>query len=90
VNGTMTFMDATLIAIGLLSVGGVIRIVIGPTVWDRLLGMGLISSKIVVAIVVFAYMMGRSFLLDIAIIYSLLGFISSVLIARFIEKRGST
>jgi multicomponent Na+:H+ antiporter subunit F len=86
----MTFMDATLIAIGLLSVGGVIRIVIGPTVWDRLLGMGLISSKIVVAIVVFAYMMGRSFLLDIAIIYSLLGFISSVLIARFIEKRGST
>jgi multicomponent Na+:H+ antiporter subunit F len=30
----------------------------------------------------------RSFLMDIAIIYSLLGFISSVLIARFIEKKG--
>lgn len=86
----MSFMDGTLIAIGVLSVGGVIRIVIGPTVWDRLLGMGLISSKIVVAIVVFAYIMGRTFLLDIAIIYSLLGFISSVLIARFIERRGST
>lgn len=86
----MNFMDGTLIAIGFLSVGGVVRIVIGPTVWDRLLGMGLISSKIVVAIVVFAYMMRRTFLLDIAIIYSLLGFISSVLIARFIERRGST
>ena len=85
----MSFMEITLVAIGVLSVGGVIRIVIGPTVWDRLLGMGLISSKIVVAIVVFAYIMGRTFLLDIAIIYSLLGFISSVLIARFIERKKS-
>lgn len=85
----MNFADGTLIAIGFLSIGGVIRIVIGPTVWDRLLGMGLISSKIIVAIVVFAYTMQRTFLLDVAIIYSLLGFISSVLIARFIERKGN-
>lgn len=83
----MTFMRGILIAVGILSVGGAVRIVIGPTVWDRLLGMGLISSKIIVAIVVFAHMLQRSFLLDVAIIYSLLGFISSVLVARFIERR---
>ncbi len=86
----MTFMGWALIAMGVLAVGGAVRIVIGPTVWDRLLGMGLISSKIIVAIVIFAHILDRSFLLDVAIIYSLLGFISSVLIARFIERRSTS
>lgn len=84
----MSFLEGVLIALGGLSVGGLVRIVAGPTVWDRLLGMSLISSKIIVAIVVFAVILERSFLMDIAIIYSLLGFISSVLIARFIERKG--
>ncbi len=84
----MTFLSGALIALGVLSVGGLTRIVAGPTVWDRLLGMALISSKIIMAIVVFAVITERSFLMDIAIIYSLLGFISSVLIARFIERKG--
>lgn len=84
----MSFLHGALAALGLLSVGGLIRIVAGPTVWDRLLGLSLISSKIIVAIVIFAVLLERSFLMDIAIIYSLLGFISSVLIARFIERKG--
>jgi multicomponent Na+:H+ antiporter subunit F len=50
--------------------------------------MTLISSKIIVAIVIFSMILDRSFIMDIAIIYSLLGFISSVLIARFIERKG--
>lgn len=83
----MSFTDGVLVAVAVLSIGGVLRILVGPTVWDRLLGLGLISSKIVVAIAVFAYALQRTFLLDIAIIYSLLGFIASVLIARFIEER---
>lgn len=86
----MTFLRASLFAIFLLSVGGILRILIGPTVWDRLLGMSLISSKIIVAIVIAAVITERSFLMDIAIIYSLLGFLSSVLIARFIERKGES
>jgi len=84
----MTFFTVVLVALGVLSVGGLVRIVAGPTIWDRLLGMTLISSKIIVAIVIFAMILDRSFIMDIAIIYSLLGFISSVLIARFIERKG--
>lgn len=86
----MSFLQGTLIALGVLATGGLIRILVGPTVWDRLLGMSLISSKIIVAIVVFAVILDRGFLVDIAIIYSLLGFISSVLIARFIERKGGS
>lgn len=84
----MSFLGAALIILGFLSVGGLARIIVGPTVWDRLLGMSLISSKIIVAIVIFSVLLDRSFLMDTAIVYSLLGFISSVLIARFIERKG--
>ena len=86
----MIFLRASLVAIVILSIGGVLRIIIGPTVWDRLLGMSLISSKVIVAIVVLAVITDRSFLMDIAIIYSLLGFLSNVLIARFIERKGTS
>ncbi len=83
----MTFHPAVLTVMAVLMVGGMARVLVGPTIWDRLLGFSLISSKIIMAIVVFASMLERTFLLDIAIVYSLLGFIGSVLIARFLERR---
>ncbi len=84
----MSFLEISLFILAGLSFGAVARILLGPTVWDRLLGMTLISSKIIVAIAIVAIMLDRSFIMDVAIIYSLLGFLSSVLIARFIERKG--
>ncbi len=84
----MNFLEISLLILAGLSFGGLVRILAGPTVWDRLLGMSLISSKVIVAIAIVAVLLDRSFLMDVAIIYSLLGFISSVLIARFIERKG--
>ncbi|TVR58424.1 MAG: pH regulation protein F [Spirochaetaceae bacterium] len=84
----MSFLNAVLIVVAVLGVGGVARVIIGPTIWDRILGLNLISSKIIVAIVFFALILEKSYLLDIAIVYSLIGFIGSVLISRFVEKKG--
>jgi multicomponent Na+:H+ antiporter subunit F len=39
-------------------------------------------------IVLFAVVMQKSYLLDIAIVYVLLGFISIIFIANFIQKKG--
>ncbi|MFP4508764.1 MAG: monovalent cation/H+ antiporter complex subunit F [Spirochaetota bacterium] len=84
----MTFLVYTLVALTLLLLLSMIRILIGPTIWDRLLGMNLVTTKIVMSVAVFAVLIDRSFLIDIAIVYSLLGFIASILISRFIEKKG--
>ena len=65
-----------------------LRILLGPTVWDWLLGLNLIASKILVAIVILARLMDLAFLLDIALVYAVLGFLGTILMARFIEKRG--
>jgi multisubunit Na+/H+ antiporter MnhF subunit len=85
----MTFLTVIIAVVAGLSVGGLVRVLIGPTIWDRLLGVSLISSKVIVLIVLVSVLLDRSFLVDAAIIYSLLGFLSSVLISRFIERRES-
>ena len=64
-----------------------IRVLRGPTIWDRLLGMNLISTKIIVVIIVFASIYETTFLLDFAIVYALMGFVSTIFIALFLSER---
>ena len=65
-----------------------LRIYIGPTVWDRLLGFNLVLSKILMLIVLYSVVMEKSYLLDIALTYALIGFVSTLFIARFLKDRG--
>jgi len=64
------------------------RIIKGPSVWDRLLGLNLFSLNMMILLVLFALYMDLNYLLDIAITYALLGFIGIVFIARFIHGKG--
>ena len=65
----------------------IVRIVKGPSIWDRLLGMNLISTKIVIIIIIFASFQDTAYLLDFAIVYVLLGFIGTIFISRFLLGR---
>ena len=65
----------------------ILRVKIGPSIWDRLLGMNLITSKVIVIIILFAYINGITYLLDFAIVYALMGFISTIFIALFLSER---
>ena len=63
------------------------RILKGPSIWDRLLGMNLIFAKIVLIIIIFASKHETAYLLDFAIVCVLLVFISSFFTARFLVGR---
>ena len=67
-----------------------VRVIKGPSIWDRLLGMNLVSTKIIIMIVIFASVTNTAFLLDFAIIYALFGFISIIFIALFLAERNSS
>ena len=71
-----------------LSLFHLYRIIKGPSVWDRLLGLNLFSINMIILIVLYALITNLDYLLDIAITYALLGFISIVFIARFIQRKG--
>lgn len=83
----MDFMATMISVLALLMLGTALRVVLGPTAWDRLLGFNLVATKIVIGIVLLALVSGRSYLLDVAIVYSLIGFVATVLISRFIEQK---
>jgi len=77
-----------LFVFGLLSLFHLYRIIKGPSVWDRLLGLNLFSINVIILMILYALMTDLDYLLDIAITYALLGFISIVFIARFIQRKG--
>ncbi len=58
------------------------------SIWEKVLLFNLFSSKFVLILLVYSVLRGFNYLVDIAFIYSLLGFMSIVFITRFIRKRG--
>lgn len=81
----MNLAIGILIALTSLSL---IRVIIGPTIWDRLLGLNLITSKIIMFLVVLAFVLDKTYILDFAIIYALLGFIGIMFIAINVQRKG--
>jgi multicomponent Na+:H+ antiporter subunit F len=63
------------------------RVAKGPLIWDRLHGMDLISTKVLLVIVLFASYTDTAYLLDLALVCVLLGFISVVFTALFLQER---
>lgn len=68
------------------------RVLKGPTVFDRLLGVGAIGTKTLVLICLVGYVFGRiEMFIDIALAYAVLNFISVLAIAKFFRsyRRGA-
>ena len=64
-----------------------IRLIKGPSLWDRLLAVNLIFIKVIIIIIVFASLQEIIYLLDFAIIFVLLAFICTFFTARFLLGR---
>jgi len=63
------------------------NVIMGPSIWDRLLGVSVISTKIILVIMFFASINNEAFYLDFAILYALFGFISLIFISLFLRER---
>ena len=84
----MNYWGITTAFIAASAIGSLIRVIIGPTVWDRMLGLGLTTSKVTLAIMLASFIHEETFLLDLAMLFSMLGFLVTVLLARFVERKG--
>ena len=63
-----------------------IRAVRGPTVYDRILAANSFSTKTIVMVTTFGFMVGEPELyLDIALMYALIGFIGTVAVLKVSE-----
>jgi multicomponent Na+:H+ antiporter subunit F len=63
-----------------------IRLMLGPTVPDRIVAIDTINTIVVVIMVVLGAAYKEVILIDVAIVYALLSFVSTLFIAKYIEK----
>ena len=63
-----------------------IRAVRGPTVPDRILAVNVIGTKTLVVLILISYMFGRSFYIDVAVVYALLNFVVTLAASRYLES----
>lgn len=61
------------------------RAVIGPTVFDRLLGANTIGTLAVLLLAVLGFLTGRPDFLDLAIVYGLLNIVGTIAVLKFFE-----
>ena len=76
------------IAILLTMAFALVRALRGPTVFDRILAVSMISTKTTLLIAVMGFLFGRPDFLDIALLYALINFIGAIAVLKF-YKYGS-
>lgn len=78
-----------LVMLGLALLVSVVRIVIGPTLGDRVLALDLLTVVAMGFVGAIAIRTGLTLYLDIAIALALLGFLATVALARYILSRAA-
>ena len=79
-----TFL-VVVIALVLCVILALIRVVRGPTAPDRVVGVDTINTIVIVSMVVFGAAYQEVIYIDVAIVYALLSFISTLFIAKYLE-----
>lgn len=64
------------------------RAIKGPTIFDRLLAVNVIGTKTVVLIALIGYIYERPHFLDIALVYAIINFISTIAFLKYKETGG--
>lgn len=80
-------LNAAIIAIAVTMLLALIRALLGPSVYDRVLAMNMFGTKTVLLLSVIAFVAGRSDYLDLALAYALINFIGVLAVLEFFRQR---
>jgi multicomponent Na+:H+ antiporter subunit F len=85
--GLDPFLVAAALATALLIAGGLLRVHAGPTVFDRLVAVSLVSVNGVALIAILGFLLERPALfLDIALGFALLVFLLPLTLGRYFDR----
>lgn len=66
------------------------RGVFGPTVFDRVIGAGFIGTKTIILLLFFGLIYDRiDMFLDLALAYSILNFIGTLIVSKYYIRKGA-
>ncbi len=78
------FIAAVLIFFGIMF--GVLRLILGRTVVDRVVAVDMLTIISISVIALHADVSGRFIYLDVALVYGVLSFLSVLAVARYLER----
>ena len=83
------FIPGVMLGLALLSAAYLYRVLRGPTVFDRVLGLNGISTKVILLLLVIGTANERvEMFVDIALGFALLNLVGSLAIAKYLEHQG--
>jgi multicomponent Na+:H+ antiporter subunit F len=77
------FLTGCTLLLGVVLV--LIRAILGPTVYDRILAANAIGTRTVILVSLLAFLNGRPGFLDIAMLYALINFVVTIALLKFKE-----
>jgi len=84
------FFYITMVVLAMLILVYLYRVIMGPTVFDRLLGLNGISTKAILLVVVIGTIYERvDMFVDISTGYALLNLVNALAVTKYFEHRGS-
>ncbi|WP_051541738.1 monovalent cation/H+ antiporter complex subunit F [Clostridium lundense] len=78
---SIMFLSVTIIAC-------MYRALKGPSAADRLIAINVIGNKTIILILIVSLILHESYFIDVALVYALISFIASIVIANYIQNIG--
>ena len=86
---TDTFFLSVSLTILLAVLLSLYRVLVGPSIIDRIIGVNVIGTKTIAVIVLTGYLFERvEFFIDIAFLYALINFIGALVLSKYFEQKG--
>jgi multicomponent Na+:H+ antiporter subunit F len=79
----LSMFAAAMIGVLVSMLLALVRAVLGPSVFDRVLAANMFGTKTVLLIAVSGFLVGRPEWLDLALLYALMNFIGMIALLRF-------
>jgi multicomponent Na+:H+ antiporter subunit F len=85
VGWKVTMFEAGAVAVVVTMILVLVRAILGPTVYDRILSVNTFGTKTVILLGLWGFVTERPEFLDIALVYGLINFIGTVAVLKFFE-----
>lgn len=80
-------LTAGALVLALLMVAALVRAILGPRFTDRVIAVNMINTMAVAQIAILAVRLKEDFLVDVALVYALLSFLTVVVMTRLVLLR---
>ena len=80
-------LTASAIVLALLILATLVRAILGPRFTDRIIAVNVINTLVVAELTLLSVWLREDFLVDVALVYALLSFLTVVVVSRLLPER---